>query len=257
MVSDIDQKITSLCYRPKKIAVCTAWGSPFTWTTPAYNMANWKRPDGIDVRFFPGYGRDPAARHSWGVNSAIKWGATHIMFFGADQVCDGDILVKFVKHLEDGWSMVTGITPARGFIDIRGDGNAVPFPMVAWKWKEGAERRMSVKSLEPIEKSDGPYQECAIVGSGAIIFPVELIQALKKPWFREMDADDDGFRQAAMDTTWCYRMVTEAGGRMLCDLTVRIRHLDIFPIDETFSERFADLPVNVKSKDYFAPQDEF
>ena len=254
MLDESTTNTKAIFYRPTKIGVCTAWGSPFTWTDPAYNLMNWQRPEGVEVKFFPGRGRDPGARHSWGVESALRWGASHIMFFGADQIADEDILIKMVKHLEDGWPMVTGITPARGFIDLEGNGKAVPFPMAAWKWKEGEARRMSIKALEPVKREDGDVQECAIVGSGAVIFAATVIRALQRPWFKELPADDDGFRPPMMDTTWCYRMVTEGGAKMVCDWSIRITHLDVFPIDNTFQRRFADLHFSPDAKDYFLPK---
>jgi hypothetical protein len=73
------------------------------------------------------------------------------------------------------------------------------------------------------------------------MFSVDLLKSLKKPWFFETLKEDGSFnRHVIMDTLFTWRLVTEAKGRMLCDLTIDIIHLDVFPIDSTFSDRFAD-----------------
>uniref|UniRef100_A0A6M3JBL5 Glycosyltransferase n=1 Tax=viral metagenome TaxID=1070528 RepID=A0A6M3JBL5_9ZZZZ len=208
---------------------------------------NWIRPEGVEVEFTPGYGRDPAARHMWGLIKAQEWNATHMMFFGADQLADRNILVKLCKHMEDGWSMATGVVPARGILDIDGSGTKVAFPRVAWKWKDNLteeqqrNKRPSIEFLQPITKEGGLLQEGNIIGSGAIIFPLSLINALEKPWFKEIKPDKDGFSKPAMDTFFCYRLITEAGGKMMCDFSINIIHLDVFPIDDSFTDRFDDL----------------
>ncbi len=235
--------------RPKKIAVCTAWGSPFTWTHAAYNMANLERPDGVEVRYIPGFGRDPGRRHQWGVDRALEWGASHICFLGADQMHDLDILKKFCTHIENGWSMVTALINARSLVDVKGVSK--PFMKLGWKFKPGVREsgfkdvKFSVDFLDLIDPNEAPYQEAAVVGSGALIFDVDLIKSLEKPWFREAEPDENGWRPATMDTTFCWRMVTQAGGRLLADCTIGSVHLDIFPIDDTFPDRFADFPAKI------------
>jgi len=246
------QDVLGPIHKPRKIAVCTAWGSPFSWTHAAYNMMNLIRPEGAEVKFLPGMGRDPARRHVWGVMKALAWGATHICFLGADQLHDLDILVKFAKHCENGWPMVTALVPIRGW--VRSEGVDKPFMKVAWKLKPEVETQsirelsMSAETLEMIDPSDGPYQKVAVVGSGAIMFDVDLLHNLKKPWFREADADDDAWRPASMDTTFVWRMCQEAGGRFLCDQTINVAHLDVFPIDESYPERFNDWPKEKAEK---------
>lgn len=232
-------------YRPKKIAVCTAWGSPFSWTHGVYNMANLIRPDGVEVKYIPGFGRDPGRRHMWGVEQAFNWGASHICFLGTDQLHDLDILVKFCKHIVDGWPMVTALVPARSMVDV--NGVKKPFQKLAWKWKPGVadngnirDLKFSAENLEVLNWKDANYQECVVVGSGALMFDIGLLEMLERPWFREADADENGWKPATMDTTFCWRLVTEAGGRLLADCTIDVVHLDIFPIDESYADRFSD-----------------
>jgi hypothetical protein len=80
------------------------------------------------------------------------------------------------------------------------------------------------------------------------MFSVKLLDNLKKPWFREAEPDENGFRSAKMDTTFVWRLCTEAGGRVLADLTIDVKHLDVFPIDETYGERFSDWTKEEREK---------
>ena len=240
-------------YKPTKIAVCTAWGSPFSWTHSDYNLMNLARPEGVAVRYFPGFGRDPGRRHMYGVEKALEWNASHICFLGADQLHDEDILVKFTKHITDGWAAVTAWIPSRSQIDLNGDGNYTPFPRCAWKWKRNGKEnimspRMNFDYLEPIKEEDGPLQEVVVIGSGAFMFCSSLLGVLEKPWFREKEADDNGNRPAVMDTGFVWRLSTQLGVRILLDLTIKVYHLDVFPIDETFTERFKDWKLTEEEK---------
>ena len=227
--------------RPKKIGVCTSWGSPFVWMHGAYNMMNLEHPKGVGVRFFPGHGRDPARRHMWGVEKALEWGATHICFLGADQVHDEDILVKFAKHCEDGWAATAGMVPVRGWVPSL----EKAFGKVAWKWKDDVNRsgaKLNMDFFEPVFSTGPEYEEIAITGSGALMFDVNCLHLLKKPWFIEAPPNDDASRMFIMDTMFVFRLVTQGHARILLDKTIFITHLEIFAIDETYGDRFYDYP---------------
>ena len=145
--------------------------------------------------------------------------------------------------------MVTALVPTRGWVKV--DGVNKPFQKLAWKWREGVNRKeakFSTEYLELLNPADGDYQEAVVVGSGALIFDIALLGNLEKPWFREAKPDDDGYRPANMDTGFCWRLVTEAGGRMLADCTINVYHLDVFPIDESYGDRFADWPERVANE---------
>jgi len=246
---DILRKI----YRPKKIAVCIPWGSPFMWMHTAFNLMNLNRPKGVEIKFFNGFGRDPAGRHMWSIKMALKWGATHACFLGADQLHPLDILEKFCVHIENGWSVATAMVPIRGVVAVRGVEK--PFQKVAWKWKDPnkpkPEGLPTIYDMELVDPADGPLQEVVILGSGAMLFDINLLHAMKKPWFKEEEANENSHRAAKMDTTFVWRLVREAGARMLCDLTVDIQHLDVFPIDESYGDRFSDWTAEKRRIDLF------
>jgi len=228
-------------YRPKKIAVCIPWGSPFMWMHTAFNLMNLNHPEGVEVKYINGMGRDPGARHMWGVKKALEWGATHICFLGADQLHPTDLLETYCTHMENGWPACTARVPIRGKVAV--DGVKKPFQKVAWKWKDPAKPQvgnLTMEDVELIREEDGDYQEIVCIGSGTLMFDVGLLKKLEKPWFKEAPPDEDGFRSAKMDTLFAWRLVSEAGGKILCDLTIDVMHLDVFPIDGTYGDRFAD-----------------
>lgn len=238
-VADIQKQL----YRPKKIAVCVPWGSPFMWMHTAFNLMNLNRPEGVEVKFICGMGRDPAARHMWSVKRGITWGATHICFLGADQLHPMDILEKFCTHMENGWPACTALVPIRGRVVL--DGIKKPFQKAAWKWKDKDKPKpvnLTMGDVVLIDPADGPLQEIVCIGSGAMMIDVNLIRALKLPWFREAVPDEEGFRSAKMDTTFVWRLCSEVGGKILADLTIDVKHLDVFPIDDSFGDRFSDWP---------------
>ncbi|MHA2067056.1 MAG: hypothetical protein ACXABY_22030, partial [Candidatus Thorarchaeota archaeon] len=237
-------------YRPTKLAVCTAWGSPFCWTHGAYNMMNLERPEGVEVKFLPGFGRDPARRHMWGIEKAIEWGASHICFLGADQMHPMDILPRLTAHIENGWPAVAAMVPSRGCLKIHGVEK--PFSEVAWTWREENQKMatFTLEHLKEVTPADGDLIEIVSIGSGVLMFDIQLLHALEKPWFKEYPADERSWRPAIMDTYFCWRLVTEAGGRILCDTTIKVVHLDVFPIDDTYSERFHDWPEKAELKDF-------
>jgi len=245
-------KWASNTLKPKKIAVCTAWGSPFCWTRPTYNMANLLRPEGVEILYLPGYGWCPARRHMQGVEEALRWGATHVCFLGPDQIHPRDILLKFTKHIENGWSVVSAMVPSRGWPAT--EIIKKPFQRIAYKWKKDKDEnirsnKFNTDSLELVKTEDGPYQEIAAIGSGALMFDVNILKSLKKPWFREDIRDDGSYqRNVVMDTTFTYRLSTEAHAKILCDLTIDIVHLDVFPIDESYAEKFPEYERNKLSQ---------
>lgn len=209
-------------------------------------MANLLRPEGVEVLYLPGFGWCPARRHMDGVERAMEWGATHICFLGQDHMNPNDILLKFTKHIEDGWPAVAARVPARGW--IKDGGFEKPFTKIAYKWKRDENGnvkhlKFDLKCLELVKEEDGPLQEIVVIGTGALMFDINLLHALKKPWFYEHLRHDGSYdRIPKMDTVFSWRLVNEAGGRMLCDLTIDIVHLDVFPIDESFGDRFLDWP---------------
>lgn len=224
-----------------KIGICVPWDSPFVWTVPMFNMMNWERPDNTDVAFFMGVGWCPAARHNDAVAKALQWGADIVMFNGGDHLCPFDIIPRMLARLNEGWDMVHAMPPSRGVVGVDG----TPFKSISYKMTgnapaEDAVLHMPKGSSVVITHTDEP-QQTHIAGTGNIMMKAEIFDGLEKPYFNEFIKKDGRYgRWCVMDSDFVYRCTVMSGARMFCDTTIRLIHLDVFGIDDTYSERFKD-----------------
>ena len=217
------------------------WDSPFVWTAPMFNMLNWQHPNDSDVRFFMGVGWCPAARHNDGVAKALAWGADLILFNGGDHLCPFDILIRMVARIEEGWDMVHAMVPGRGVVALE----YTPFKAISYQIigplpKSDTILHADPKSIKVISYEDEP-QQTHIAGTGVVMMKAEIFDGLQKPYFEEFIKKDGRYsRYCVQDSNFIFRCTVEAGARMFCDTTIKIVHLDVFGIDDTYSERFKD-----------------
>ena len=224
-----------------KIAVCVPWETPFFWTATAFNMLNWDRPENSEVNFILGVGWCPAARHNDAVVKAQAWGADLVMFNGPDHLCPFDVLIRMLARIREGWDMVHAMPPCRGVVGYDG----IPFKAISYKVvgplpKDGAILHASPKSIEVVTYDDEP-QQTHIGGTGNLMMKMEIFDGLQKPYFEEVIKKDGLYsRYCVQDSQFVYRCTVESGARMFCDTTIRLIHLDVFGIDQTYTERFID-----------------
>lgn len=201
-------------------------------------------PDGWSVRFIQGNGWCPANRHNMALAQAINWGAHAMVFMGPDHWVEEDCLVKLIGHLDDGWDMAAGWVPSRGIVGI----DKRPYPYLAYKLKDPdnyipdkfAVLHYNDKDYE-IVTTGAESQEIHIIGSGILMFKVDVVKDMKKPWFGELTQRDEYYsRWPVQDSHFTYRCTVEGGHRLWLDTTIEAKHLDVFAIDETFEERFKD-----------------
>ncbi len=225
----------------EKLAIGWPWESPFAWTPFTQNLANLERP--ANSKVFQGRGWCPAKRHIHICDQAIEFGASHILIIGADQVHPIDMIPRLISRVEDdGCDVITALVPTRGHIPRQ---KMKPFQHMAWKLKSA-----DPSEAEPVDPSAGDLQEIDMIGSGVMMFPVDCLLSVEKPWFKETYQIDTMGRVACMDTRFCMELKTEAGINIYVDTTIEVKHLSTFAIDDTFSERFADYAdlSNGKSK---------
>ena len=225
-----------------KIAVCVPWDTPFMWSAPAFNMLNWERPENADMRFFNGTGWCPAARHNQAVEKALSWGADLVMFNGPDHLCPFDIISRMVERLKEGWDMVHAMPPSRGVVGVDG----TPFKALSYKITGPIPKERAVmggippSSIKVLSYDDEP-QSSHICGTGNVLMKSEIFDGLEKPYFQEEIKKDGKYsRYPVMDSTFIHRCTVEGGARMFCDTSIRIAHLDVFAIDDTFTDRWKD-----------------
>jgi len=225
--------------RAPKLAVCWIWTSPMVWADFAESALRLRHPAGYDVNFFRGKGWSPACRHNHACEQAVAWGADHILILGADQLYEPDLLERLVARREQGCEVVSALVPMRGYVP---DVGMKPFQRMAWRLKGNGLNPIpwDRANLEIVDPNAGELQRIDFIGSGCLMFDRDHLLALARPWFFEKVDQVTQQRTACMDSTFVYRLRAEAYAQVWLDTTIAIRHLHAFPIDETFSDRFAD-----------------
>jgi len=225
----------------KKIGIIVPWDSPFMFTANAFNMLNWEHPEGYELKFIMGVGWCPASRHNDGVAKAQHWGADFIMFNGGDHICPKDIVKRMLKRIDEGWDIVQAMIPCRGIC------GATKKPFEAMSYKIVGEMPIyspmihaNPKSVHVIKQNDEP-QETHVSGTGNILMKAEIFKGLERPYFKEQIKEDGLYgRWCVQDSYFVYRCTVLGGAKMFCDTTIKLMHLDVFPIDETYTNRFVD-----------------
>jgi hypothetical protein len=98
--------------------------------------------------------------------------------------------------------------------------------------------------IEVIDPTQGDLQEIDFIGSGVLMFPVEILEAIKKPWFYETIDPSNMQRMANMDCMFVWRLKREGHARVWVDTTIKVGHCHVFNVDETFQHRFEDWKAN-------------
>lgn len=241
-----------------RLAVCYIWQSPFLMTRAAESLLALERPAGWTISFHRGTGWGPACRHIDACDKALKAGADWILILGADQVYEPDLLCRITARLSEGYETCAALVPTRGFVTT--NEGMRPFQRMAWRFKPANEgmhilsrayrgQQLDGDMIEIIDPDAGEMQQVTCIGSGVLCFHRDHLLALKKPWFYESIDHETQQRYACMDTTFTFRLGTEAGATIWVDTTINVRHLHLFAIDPSFSERFADWAVPAPSAD--------
>lgn len=230
-----------------KLAVCYPWESPFVYSAFAQSIMNLRHP--CETQFFRGKGWSSSRRHTHMCEQAVDWGTDLICMLSADQVYEPDLLKRLYDRFHEGYEVVGALIPVRGHIAWQ---DMKPFQPMAWRWKrEGKVEVDDTKirqyrgiaedgdMMEMVTANQG-MQRINFIGSGVLMFHRDHLLSLKKPWFYERIRHDDQTRLPVMDTTFSWRLQTEAYAKMWCDTDIKVRHLHVFEIDETFQDRFED-----------------
>ena len=225
-----------------KLAIGYPWVSPFIWTQFMENAVNLERPQ--NSRWFRGKGWCPARRHADICEKAVEWGASHILILGSDQVHPENMIPRLIKRIEDdGCEVITALVPTRGNVPAM---NMKPFQPMAWRWKPNIEPReyrgyqQDHDMIEVINPDDGDLQKIDFIGSGVLMFSVDHLLAMKKPWFFEQFDAETYVRQASMDTRFVWKLQTIAGAQVWVDTTIYTGHINQFIIDRSYQDRFGD-----------------
>lgn len=232
--------------RTFKLVVGWPWVSPFVFSAFADSLSKLRHPRGWNVEFVRGTGWSPARRHMHICEQALDRDADLILIVGADQIYEPDLLERLVSRAEEGYEVVSALVPCRGYVGWQ---QMRPFQPMAWRFKKSNENQPirpyrgmlpDRDMLELIEPAGGEMQTINFIGSGVLMFHRDHLLALKKPWFFERIDPETQIRLASMDTTFVWRLQSEAFAKVWCDTTIKVKHLHIFEIDETYQDRFSD-----------------
>jgi hypothetical protein len=228
-----------------KLAVGYPWSSPFTFTGFTDNLANLQRPGGYEVRFFRGAGWCPARRHAHICEEALKWGADLICIIGSDQTHPEDMLPRLVDRFNGGCEVITALVPVRGYVGWQ---DMKPFQPMAWRFKDSdssvvrpyRSQELDGDMLEVIKPENGDLQVVNFIGSGVLMFHRDHLLSLKLPWFSEMVDQKTQQRVSNMDCRFVWRLQMEAHAKVWVDTTIKVKHLHVFNIDDSYQDRFSD-----------------
>jgi len=231
-----------------KLAIGYPWSSPFVYTEFVDSTLKMEHPDGCEVKYFRGAGWCSARRHIDLCEQAMEWGAELICIIGADQSYPPTMLKQLINRYNEGYDCVAAMVPVRGYVAWQ---DMKPFQPMAWRLKTNTEtgsmdtrcyRGMELDShlIHVVKREDGEIVKAHFIGSGVLMFHVDYLRALSKPWFRETIIPETQKRIANMDCTFVWRLQDEGGATLWIDTTIEVKHLNVFEIDDTYSERFSD-----------------
>lgn len=230
-----------------KLAVGYPWSSPFLFSRFTKHMLNMERPDGWDVEFFQGEGWCPSRRHAHICEQALASNADVICIVGTDQIHPRDMFPRLIRRMtHDNCEVITALVPTRGYVAWQ---PMKPFQPMAWRWKtrDGVVplreyRGMDIDPdmIEVIDPKAGDLQRVNFIGSGVLMFQRDHLLALDLPWFSEMVEHKTQQRVSNMDCRFVWRLQMEAHAKVWVDTTIKVRHLHVFEIDESFQDRFDD-----------------
>jgi len=238
---------------PLKLAVGYPWSSPFMFTSFVDATLNMHHPPACEVKYFRGRGWCPARRHIHICEQAIEWGADLVLIIGSDQVHPEDMLCRLLDRYREGYDIIAAMVPARGYVgwqDMR------PFQPMAWRFKRDSNGNQNIVQyrglkedghmIEVLDPTAGDVQDCDFIGSGVLMFPTDILQSLKQPWFYETIDPSNMQRLANMDCTFVWRLKAEAFCQVWVDTTIKVKHSHVFDVDESYQHRFEDWKANGK-----------
>lgn len=213
-----------------KLALCWPWSPPFTYTAFVESILALKHPVDFQTKWIRGSGWCNSRRRNDACEKALDWEADYIVMLDSDQIYPDDILTKFAHHMETGKDLVAAMVPQRGY--TAGSGMK-PFQRLAWKTEDNL-------TLIPVNPGEGDLQECALPSCAAMVFKAQHLRRMKKPWFKDQFNAETWKREFAEDLNFILNIRKQLNLTAWVDTTIEVKHLHLFEIDDTFSERFKD-----------------
>ena len=202
-----------------------------TWET----YETLEKPD--DYKLFFGTGRTPDRRHEIGCESALEWGASHILILGGDQVYpDEDMIKKMVAWVSytdlESWmnrkQVVNCLVPIRGHRPGQGTRPFQPIGMMI---------DTDTNEQIPITRDMGPIVKTEVIGTGVMLFEADILKSMEKPWFGDQFMPGTNSVRVMQDVNFVNRL-NNLGAQVWCDTQIIVKHLGVLEIDDSFQQRF-------------------
>lgn len=219
-----------------RLGIMIPWGLDMIWrrTWETYDMLE-KPPN---YKLFFGTGRTPARRHEVGCEECIKWGASHILILGGDQVYpEPDMIRKMFKWMEattlDEWMrrkrVVNCLVPIRGH---RAGQGTRPFQPIGMMIDSNTGEQV------PITRNGPPIVKAEIIGTGVMLFEADIITGMNQPWFDDHYTPGTNSVRVMQDVAFIQKL-NSIGCQVWCDTQIIVKHLGVLEIDDSFSWRFS------------------
>jgi hypothetical protein len=227
---------TEVNWNTIKLAIMIPWGLDMIWRRTWETYEELEKPDNYKLIF--GTGRTPARRHEIGCEEALRWGASHILILGGDQVYpEKDMIRRMLKWMEvkdlKEWmarkKVINCLVPIRGHKPGQGTRPFQPIGMMI-----DPENNEEV----PITRDSGDIVKAEIIGTGVMLFEADILRGMEKPWFGDEFTKGTNSVRVMQDVAFVQKL-NNSGSQVWCDTQIIVKHLGVLEIDDTFQTRFA------------------
>ncbi len=156
------------------------------------------------------------------VEQALATGCSHLLMLDVDQVYPVDTITKLLSHK---------LPVVHGKIVRR----YPPFDEILY---EGSVGKYTTKT----GYKDGELLEVDACGTGAVLYDCQVFYKIKPPWYTFEPHIVDGKQKGLIgeDIGMCIKL-KKAGYKIFVDTSVKIGHLTLFNVDESFSTLYQSL----------------
>ena len=175
-------------------------------------MGTWKIPSNWQVRF--GWFRQftAAERHNVALGEGC-YNYDRVLFMDTDQVYPPEYLEMMLAHNEP---IVTGLNVSRYY----------PFEFTTYRF-DGEENKDGVtvprfKEMRPPD--DQKSYECDCTGTGALMVDPDILNAIPKPYFKDIYDNEGCVRYLCDDFYFCW-LLYKAGIKIVVDQNIVAKHI--------------------------------
>lgn len=218
-----------------KLAIMIPWGLDMIWRRTWETYEELEKPPNYKLIF--GTGRTPDRRHEIGCEEALRWGATHILILGGDQVYPEKDMIKrlfeWIKYSNlDEWmnrkQVVNCLVPIRGHRPGQGTRPFQPIGMTI---------DTETQEQVPITRDTGPIVKVEVIGTGVMLFEADILRSMPKPWFGDQFVPGTNDVRKMQDVAFVEKL-NNSGAQVWCDTQIIVKHLGVLEIDDSYQSRF-------------------